>query len=66
MVEKPDLPTDSILIKRYAKRRLYNTTSFTYVSLGDLADMVLRQQRFVVRDAETDDDITGEILDRLH
>jgi polyhydroxyalkanoate synthesis regulator protein len=48
MVEKPDLPTDSILIKRYAKRRLYNTTSFTYVSLGDLADMVLRQQRFVV------------------
>ena len=66
MVERSDLPTDSILIKRYARQRLYNTHTLIYVSLGDLADMVLRQQRFVVRDVETNDDITGEILDRLH
>jgi len=38
----------------------------TYVSLDDLADKVLRLQRFVVRNVEADDGITGEIPDRQH
>jgi polyhydroxyalkanoate synthesis regulator protein len=66
MAENESTPTSSILIKRYAGRRLYNTTSSTYVSLDDLTNMVLRQQRFIVREAETGNDITCEILGRLH
>ena len=58
--------TDSILIKRYANRRLYNTVSATYVCLDDLANMIRAGERFVVRDAETGADLTREVLNRLH
>jgi hypothetical protein len=40
-----------ILIKRYAGRRFYNTATSTYVSFDDLAAMVLRGQRFIVRES---------------
>jgi polyhydroxyalkanoate synthesis repressor PhaR len=66
MPEKHSPPTDSVLIKRYAGRRLYNAVSATYVSLNDLANMILDGERFVVHDAETGADITREVLDRLH
>jgi polyhydroxyalkanoate synthesis repressor PhaR len=59
-------PADTILIKRYAGRRLYDTAGLTYLSFDDLADLVLKRQRFVVRDAESGNDITREILDRLN
>jgi polyhydroxyalkanoate synthesis regulator protein len=65
MPEKQNAPADSILIKRYAHRRFYNTAALTCLSLEDLTKMVLGQQRFIVRDAETGNDITREILDRL-
>lgn len=65
MVEKKPSPSGSILIKRYAGRRLYNTATSTYVSLDDLADTVLNHQRFLVKDAEAGTDITREILDRI-
>jgi polyhydroxyalkanoate synthesis repressor PhaR len=57
---------DPLLIKRYAKRRLYNTATAAYMSLDDLADLIRRGGRFVVREAETGEDITQTILDRLH
>jgi len=66
MVDKQTVRADSILIKSYAGRRLYNTVSLTYVSFDDLAEMILVGDRFVVRDAETGDDITRDILNRLH
>jgi polyhydroxyalkanoate synthesis regulator protein len=66
MVETPNATADVVLIKRYANRRFYNTVSLTYMALDDLAGMVLRHQRFVVRDAASGEDITQEILDRLH
>jgi polyhydroxyalkanoate synthesis repressor PhaR len=55
-----------VLIKRYAGRRLYNTVTSTYLSFDDLSDMILRGQRFVVLESETGEDITRDILDRLH
>ena len=61
-----DVQSNPILIKRYAGRRLYNTTDLTYVSLHDLAEMIVSHRRFVVRDAKIGDDVTGEILDPLH
>jgi len=66
MAEKRSTPAHSILTKRYAGRRPYDTANLSYVPLQDLTKMVLRQQRFVVRDAETGADITREILDHLH
>ena len=65
MAEARQIESD-ILIKRYAKRRLYNTVDLVYVSMDDLTKMVLAQQQFIIRDAETGDDITREILGRLH
>jgi polyhydroxyalkanoate synthesis regulator protein len=56
----------TILIKRENKSRLYNTESMTYVSLSDLADMLVEGKRIVVQDAGTGEDITSEILDLLH
>ena len=33
--------TDAVVIKKYANRRLYNTRTSAYVTLEDLATMVL-------------------------
>ena len=66
MPENHSARSNSVLIKRYAGRRLYNTVSATYVTLDDLANMILAGERFIVRDAETGTDITRDILDRLH
>ncbi len=66
MSEMRDVRSNSVLIKRYGGHRLCNTTDLTYVSLYDLAQMVLSRRRFVVRDGETGDDATREILERLH
>ena len=57
---------EPVLIKRYDNRRLYNTVTAAYVTLDDLESMVLSGERFVVRDAQTDEDITRVLLDRLH
>jgi len=57
---------EPILIKRYAGKRLYSTLSASYVTLEDLADMVLRRIKFVVRDAQTGADITLDYLKRLN
>ena len=57
---------EPVLIKRYDNRRLYNTVTAAYVTLDDLEGMVLSGERFVVRDAQTGEDITRVLLDRLH
>jgi polyhydroxyalkanoate synthesis regulator protein len=64
MPEKHSARSDSVLIKRYAGRRLYDTVNAAYVTLGDLADMILAGERFT--DAETGTDVTRDVLDRLH
>jgi polyhydroxyalkanoate synthesis repressor PhaR len=54
------------LIKRYGKRRLYNTATLCYVTLDDLSEMILEGRRFVVREAGTDEDVTLSVLEALH
>jgi polyhydroxyalkanoate synthesis regulator protein len=56
----------TVLIKRENKGRLYNTESMTYLSLSDLADLLVNGRRIAVQDAETGEDVTSEILDLLH
>jgi polyhydroxyalkanoate synthesis regulator protein len=56
---------DRVLIKRYGDGRLYNTKSGIFVSLTDLADMLVNGERIIAEDAETGDNITGNVLDLI-
>lgn len=56
---------EPVVIKKYANRRLYNTGTSTYVTLEDLAEMVKRDEQFVVHDAKTGDDITHPVLTQI-
>ncbi len=56
---------DDIVIKKYANRRLYNTSTSTYVTLEDLAEMVKKGEEFTVQDAKTGEDITHPVLTQI-
>ena len=56
---------DPVIIKKYANRRLYNTSTSTYVTLGYLATMVKAGEDFVVYDAKTGEDITRSVLTQI-
>ena len=55
----------TIIIKKYANRRLYNTSSSSYITLEDLAGMVRENIDFQVLDAKSGDDITHSILTQI-
>ena len=57
--------SDAVIIKKYANRRLYNTSSSSYITLDDLAGMVRENIEFQVIDAKTGDDITHSILTQI-
>ncbi len=65
MVEKSGGSNDVIVIKKYANRRLYNTSTSSYVTLGTLCMMVKEGQDFVVRDAKSGEDITRSVLTQI-
>ncbi len=46
---------DPVIIKKYANRRLYNTTSSSYITLDDLSKMTREGVEFQVLDAKTRD-----------
>ncbi|MCX7692798.1 MAG: polyhydroxyalkanoate synthesis repressor PhaR [Tepidimonas taiwanensis] len=50
------------MIKKYPNRRLYDTQSSSYITLGDVKNLVMRAEPFVVRDAKTGEDLTRSIL----
>ena len=56
---------DTVVIKKYANRRLYNTATSAYVTLEDLAGMVREGVDFVVYDAKTGDDLTRQVLTQI-
>ncbi len=60
-----DAAGDAHIIKKYAKRRLYNTSSSSYITLEDLAKMVRENIEFQVLDAKSGDDITHSILTQI-
>ena len=53
---------DTVIIKKYANRRLYNTRSSSYITLDHLAKMTREGVEFQVLDAKTGADITHQIL----
>ena len=56
---------DTIVIKKYANRRLYNTRSSSYITLDHLAKMTREDIEFKVVDAKTGADITHSILTQI-
>ena len=62
---KNDKDDDAVIVKKYANRRLYNTSTSSYITLDDLAGMVRDNVEFVVLDAKTGDDITHSILTQI-
>jgi len=56
---------DTVIIKKYANRRLYNTESSTYITLEHLAEMVRAKRDFKVVDAKTSEDITHGVLTQI-
>ena len=62
----PDTPpTPSVVVKKYANRRLYDTASSAYVTLEDLGAMVKRGTDFIVQDARTGEDLTRQVLTQI-
>ena len=56
---------DTVVIKKYANRRLYNTRSSSYITLDHLAKMTREGVEFKVLDAKTGADITHQILTQI-
>ncbi|MHA6333558.1 polyhydroxyalkanoate synthesis repressor PhaR [Qipengyuania sp. CAU 1752] len=65
MARKTTAPGDTVVIKKYANRRLYNTQSSSYITLDDLAAMTREGTDFKVVDAKSGDDITHTILTQI-
>ena len=56
---------DTVIIKKYANRRLYDTSTSSYVTLDHLADLVRREVDFEVRDAKSGEDLTRSVLTQI-
>ena len=50
------------VIKKYPNRRLYDTTTSSYITLAEVKHLVMASEHLVVRDAKTSEDITRSIL----
>ena len=57
--------SDTVVIKKYANRRLYNTETSSYITLDHLAAMTRDGREFKVVDARTDEDITHAVLTQI-
>ena len=56
---------DTVIIKKYANRRLYNTRTSSYITLDHLAQMVKDNVEFKVIDAKSGTDLTHSILAQI-
>lgn len=54
-----------VVIKKYANRRLYDTSTSSYVTLDHLSDLVRKEVDFEVRDAKTGEDLTRQVLTQI-
>ncbi|MEZ5945551.1 MAG: polyhydroxyalkanoate synthesis repressor PhaR [Hyphomonas sp.] len=56
---------EPIIIKKYANRRLYDTSTSCYVTLDHLSELVREGRDFEVRDAKTGEDLTRQVLTQI-
>ncbi len=62
---KSSKKTDSVIIKKYANRRLYDTSTSSYVTLDHLSELVRKEVDFEVRDAKSGEDLTRQVLTQI-
>ncbi len=55
----------SVLIKRYANRKLYNTQASRYITLKGIAELIEAGEEVTVIDNETGEDITSVALSQI-
>ncbi|MEO1100755.1 MAG: polyhydroxyalkanoate synthesis repressor PhaR [Pseudomonadota bacterium] len=60
--KRTDGPT---IIKKYANRRLYDTSTSSYVTLEHLSELVRKGVEFEVRDAKSGEDLTRAVLTQI-
>jgi len=65
MGRKTKTPDDLVVIKKYANRRLYDTSTSSYVTLDHLSELVREGIDFEVRDAKSKEDITKAVLTQI-
>ena len=56
---------EPIIIKKYANRRLYDTSSSSYVTLEHLSTLVREGKDFIVQDAKSGEDLTRSVLTQI-
>ena len=56
---------DTITVKKYANRRLYDTSKSQYITLADISEMVREGLDFVVIDAKSGEDLTHTVLAQI-
>nr|WP_325251139.1 polyhydroxyalkanoate synthesis repressor PhaR [Amylibacter sp.] len=54
--------TNTILINRYASRRLYNTQTSEYVTLEEISELIKQGNDVEIRDRKTGEDLTRQFL----
>lgn len=54
--------SDMRIIKKYPNRRLYDTEISSYITLGDVRELIIKHVSFQVIDAKSKKDITRSIL----
>ena len=60
---KPDAKRQAErVIKKYPNRRLYDTSSSSYITLAEVKRLVMECEQFVVCDAKTGEDLSRSIL----
>ena len=55
-------PSQPLLVKRYASRRLYNTETSDYVTLDDIAGFIRDGREVQIVDLKSGDDLTRQYL----
>ncbi|AVS84603.1 polyhydroxyalkanoate synthesis repressor PhaR [Paracidovorax avenae] len=60
--ESPSPRGPQRVIKKYPNRRLYDTSTSTYITLAEVKQLVIDGEEVVVRDAKTGEDLTRSIL----
>jgi len=56
---------DTVVLKKYANRRLYDTEKSVYVTLEQVAEMVKEGRQIQVLDAKTNEDVTAFVLTQI-
>ncbi|MBF9265266.1 polyhydroxyalkanoate synthesis repressor PhaR [Paracidovorax cattleyae] len=60
--ESPSPRSPQRVVKKYPNRRLYDTSTSTYITLAEVKQLVIDGEEVAVRDAKTGEDLTRSIL----